>query len=291
MTGFARVAGDDAGEGFVWELKSVNARAFDARFRLPTGLDALEAPARTEIARRVKRGNVSAQLTLARAGVAPGLAVNEAFLDQLIALHGRYKGRVSLEPPRLDTLLTVRGVVEPLDGSVETPEAIERRHVAYLAGLANAVARLVEVRQEEGARLSSVMSGLLSEIEALHASAQASAGAQPAALLERLKAQLAPLLEAAPSISEERFAQEAAVLASKADIREELDRLKAHLAAARMLLAKGGAIGRELDFLCQEFNREANTLCSKAGEMALTEIGLKLKAAIERLREQVQNIE
>lgn len=291
MTGFARIEGEEAGEAFIWELKSVNARAFDARFRLPPGLDAIEAVARTEIAKRVKRGNVSAQLTVSRPAGGQALAVNEAFLDQLLGLHGRYAGRVAAEPPRLDALLAVRGVVEPVEGARETPEAAERRQASYLAGLARAVAKLATARLEEGAQLGAVLASLLAEIDALHARAASSAGAQPGAVLARLKAQMASLLDATPALSEERLAQEAAVLAAKADVREELDRLSAHLAAARALLAKGGAIGRELDFLCQELNREANTLCSKASEMDLTDIGLKLKAAIERLREQVQNIE
>lgn len=291
MTGFARTTGQIAEGSFSWELKSVNARAFDARLRLPPGFDALEAPVRAALAKRVKRGNVSVQLSFVRTVPSATLAVNEAVLDQLLALHARYAGRVSLEKPRIEALLAVRGVVEQVEAVVESSEQTARREAAILASFADAVAGLCRVRAEEGGRLGDVLSALLDDIAALHAEASSSAGAQPQALYSRLKAQLDALRDGVPALPEERLAQEVALLATKADIREELDRLAAHIGAARALLSEGGAVGRQFDFLCQEFNREANTLCSKAAEMALTQIGLKLKATIERLREQVQNIE
>jgi len=296
MTGFARAEGVDAadldpGLHWAWEVKSVNGRNLDVRCRLPPGFESLESAARTAVAERFKRGNVALTLTLSRGGEPPRARINRALLDQLMALGAEYAGPGRAEPPRLDSLLAVRGVVEV----VEEAEPSEEQRVVRLARvnetLARALEALVAMRHEEGSRLATLVGQHLDAIEALRQRAAATAAAQPAALRARLKAQVDALLEASPTLPEERLVQEAALLVTKADVREELDRLAAHVAAARKLLAEGGAVGRKFDFLCQEFNREANTLCSKSSDVELTAIGLELKAAIDQLREQVQNIE
>jgi len=290
MTGFARAEGHAEGFSWAWEIKTVNSKSLDLRFRLAPGFDALEVPLRLLLSQTLQRGSVALTLTAARAASSAALRVNRAAMvlvatlaAELVELHGA-------APPRADGLLALRGVLE--GGEFEEPEAVrEGRQAALLASARQCIADLVAVRREEGARLASVLETRFAEIDALVAEADAAAALQPEAIKSRLRAQLTALLEATPALSEERLAQEAALLAAKADLREELDRLKAHVAAARELLDVGGAVGRRFDFLCQELNREANTLCSKSSDLALTRIGLGLKAAIEQLREQVQNIE
>lgn len=289
MTGFARAEGSAAGWSWAWELRSVNGRTLEVRSRLPQGFDAVEQPARAAAAARLKRGNVTMNLQAVRQSTGAQVRVNRDLLDRLLEL-GRELAARGVQPPSLDGLLAIRGVVE----TVEEAEAEDDRaalEASVLAGLDDALARLAEARLAEGARLITVLANHLAEIERLTEAAAGTAAARPEAIRERLRAQVAALLEASPALSEDRLAQEAALLAAKGDVREELDRLRAHVEAAREMLAKGGAIGRQLDFLCQEFNREANTLCSKSSDVELTRIGLALKAAIEQLREQTQNIE
>jgi len=291
MTGFARAEGHADGLSWVWEAKSVNAKALDMRFRLPPGFDALELPLRASIAQRLKRGAVTAALQLARGGNGGGgVRLNREALAAVLAIAREVAAEIATEPPRLDGLLAIKGVIESGDES-EDAEARERRDAALLASWEEALGRLATTRGAEGERLAAVLEARLAEIAELLTAAEASAATQPEALRAQLKAQLRELLEAAPALPEDRLAQEAALLVAKADVREELDRLAAHVAAARALLGEGGAVGRRFDFLCQELNREANTLCSKSADLELTRIGLALKAAIEQLREQVQNIE
>ncbi|MEI6560268.1 MAG: YicC/YloC family endoribonuclease [Rhodospirillaceae bacterium] len=288
MTGFARTEGQFEGCSWTFEVKSVNGRTLDLRFRLPGGFDGLEPLARTEIGRRFKRGSLNLALTVNRTAGGGQVRINRPLLDQLIALAREVAGD-DRTPLRLDGLLGVRGVIEVADeGEGATLAQLE---APLTAGLRLALDRLAAARAEEGARLAEVLDRLLTEIAALVTAAAASAATQPAVLRERLLAQLATLTGAVPALPEERLAQELALLVARGDVREELDRLAAHIAAARDLLAAGDAVGRRLDFLCQEFNREANTLCSKSSDTDLTRIGLALKAAIEQLREQVQNIE
>lgn len=291
MTGFARLSGQSGAVRWLWELKSVNGRSLELRFRLPSGLDHLETAARAVLARHLRRGNVTVQLTLERTESGQQVVVNESVLDQLLAVQARYAGRVDSAPPRLDVLLAVRGVVDLVETVPEASEEIERRDETILSSLNETAGGLTQMRAREGARLAVVVEALLTEIFALRDAAGRTAAARPEAIKARLKAQVAELLDASRALPEDRLVQEAALLASKVDIREELDRLDAHISAARDLMAKDGAVGRQLDFLCQEFNREANTLCSKSGDVELTSIGLKLKAAVEQLREQIQNIE
>jgi len=291
MTGFARVEGSQDGTSWAWELKSVNSKSLDVRLRLPTGFDYLEPTLRMSLTQRLKRGAVSATLSVTRDSAGAGsLRINRAALDQILALADELTGRIEAAPPRLDGLLGLRGVLESADEEV-TPEVREALAAVFLAGWETALAGLVAMRESEGARLAAVLRERLAEMTSLAAAAEASAAAQPDAIRARLRSLVATLLDASPALPVERLAQEAALLVARADIREELDRLAAHLAAAQDLLREGAAIGRRFDFLCQEFNREANTLCSKSGDVELTRTGLALKAAIEQLREQIQNIE
>jgi uncharacterized protein (TIGR00255 family) len=293
MTGFARESGALAdGTAFVWEVRSVNGRGLDLRLRLPNGQDALEAPLREALGRRLRRGNVSATLTLKREEK-PRLAVDPAALEQALTLALELANRIrGSMPPRAEALLALPGVLR-----AEVPEVDEAQEAGKRAELAAAFARalegLVAARQAEGAKLHAILSGLLDEIAALREAAATEAVGQPAAQRARMLEQLAALLGegGAARVPEERLAQEVALLAQRSDVREELDRLAAHVEAARALLAAGEGAGRKLDFLTQEFVREANTLCSKSASVALTRIGLDLKAAIERLREQAANVE
>jgi len=290
MTGFARADGHEDGVSWVFELKSVNSKSLDLRFRLPPGMESLELPLRASLSQRVKRGAVSVVLTVTRAASAGGLRVNRDALAQVVALARELVERGEAAPPRADGLLALRGV---LDGGeeVEDEKQRERRQARMLAAWEKALDGLVSMRLAEGSRLVPVVEARLAEIAELVRRVEDDASVQPAALKARLAEMVAALLDASPALSPDRLAQEAALLVAKADIREELDRLAAHIVAAQELLAEGGAIGRRFDFLCQEFNREANTLCSKSTDVGLTRIGLALKAAIEQLREQVQNIE
>lgn len=288
MTGFARV--DGHGDGYAWtlEAKSVNGRNLDLRCRMPAGFDQLEAVARAEVPKRLARGTLNLTLSVTRTATVSQLRINRELLAQVIELAREIEG-AGAAPPRLDALLTVRGIIEPVEE--DESEARERLDEALKKDLGAVVDRLAAARAAEGGRLVAILNGHLDEIARLTDAAAACSSVQPEALREKLRGQLAALLEAVPSLPEERLAQEAALLIAKGDVREEMDRLRAHVQAARELLAEGGAIGRRLDFLCQEFNREANTLCSKSSDVELTRIGLALKASIEQLREQVQNIE
>jgi len=290
MTGFARREGGDGTVTWTWEVKSVNARGLDLRARLPSGFESLEPVVRREVGQVCARGSINVTLSLDRGERATRLRVNRDLLAELAALGREVADGDAVLPPRLDGLLAVRGVVETED-AVESLQTRAAREAALAADLAPLMADLTEQRQAEGTRLKALVLEHLDGIAARIAEARESAEAQPEALRARLRRQVAELLDAGATLAEERLAQEAALLASKADVREELDRLAAHEAAARELLASGGAIGRRLDFLCQEFNREANTLCSKAQDIALTRTGLALKTGVEQLREQVQNIE
>jgi len=291
MTGFARAEGAENGVSWAWEVKSVNGKGLDLRIRLPLGYDALEPPLRGAIGARLKRGNVAATLSLEKRAGAAALRVNREVLNQVLALASEIVHEVEAAPPRLDGLLAIRGVLEAVEEEEPTPQERDRRQAAMLASAEAALDKLVAMREAEGARLGEVLERRLEEIAGLVREAEATAAAQPEALRARLKTLVAGLLESGTGLSEERLAQEAALLVGRADVREELDRLEAHVAAARDLLREGAGIGRRFDFLCQEFNREANTLCSKSADLELTRIGLALKSSIEQLREQVQNVE
>jgi uncharacterized protein (TIGR00255 family) len=273
---------------WVWEIKSVNGRVLDLRLRLAPGFDALEPELRAALTQRFRRGNFSANLAVTRT-TPPALRVNREALSQLVTLINELSGEIEAAPPRLDGLLALRGVVESVEDEDET--VIEARERAVLAGWNAALDRLADARAEEGARIAALLGSQLDEMAALVAAAADCAAAQPAAIRERLRTVLTSLADLMPSMPEERVAQEVALLAARSDIREEIERLRAHLEQAGELLQQGEAVGRRLDFLCQELNREANTLCSKSADIELTRIGLSLKAVVEQFREQVQNIE
>ena len=291
MTGFARAEGGDGDLRWTWEVKSVNGRNLDMRVRVPTGFEALEPAVRAAVPEKLKRGNVAIGLVLTRGQQPARARINRELLDQVIALADEVRQRLKTEAPRPDGLLAVRGVVELVEEEDLSEEKREARIQQMSADFTKALAALAQMRREEGARLAAIVAQQLNDIERFCTAAAASAAAQPAGLQARLKQQLDMLLGTSPALPEERLAQELALLITKADVREELDRLGVHIAAARKLLKDGGAVGRKFDFLCQEFNREANTLCSKSTDSELTAIGLDLKSSIDQLREQVQNIE
>ncbi len=290
MTGFARIDGQTGGGRWVWEAKSVNGKGLDIRLRLPPGFDSLDQSIRALAAKKMTRGSLTLSLTLELEGASTGYRINKTLLEELISLGQTLEIEGKVETPRLDALLAVRGVVETKDDAL-SPEDQKIMTTTLLEEANRLFDQLVMNRRFEGARLGEVLARLLQDLEKWCDAAEQEALQQPAALKERLNAALKELLGASPSLSEERLAQELALLATKADVREELDRLKAHIQAAYTLLHENGAIGRRLDFLCQELGREANTLCAKAQALNLTRIGLELKAGIEQFREQVQNLE
>ena len=289
MTGFARSEGSAGGLAWAWELRSVNGRGLDLRFRLPPGWDALEGGLREAASKALRRGNVTANLNVKRETEAK-LALDAAALEQTLLLALDLHKRLPGSPvPRAEALLALPGVMraaaaDPVEERAAAADAVQ-------AGFAQALAGLVAARQAEGARLATVLRAQLEEIATLRGVAAAQAADQPAAQRARVMENLTALLREAPSLPEERIAQEVALLAARSDVREELDRLASHIEAADALLREAATVGRRFDFLVQEFNREANTLCSKSASVALTATGLKLKAAIEQMREQVQNME
>lgn len=290
MTGFARGHGVAGAYAWSWELKSVNAKGFDLRFRLPPGWDAVEITARKRAAEVLARGTVYANLTVERKGVTATVKVNEQVLAAVLAMVQGLTGKVEAAPPTLDGILALKGVMEV----GEADESEEERRAAEAAvgeGFAATLADLVAMRREEGATLGRLLSARLEEIAALTARAEAAPGRKPEAIKARLAEQVATLLAASERFDADRLHQEAVLMAAKADIREELDRLTSHVAQAQKLIAEGGAIGRRLDFLAQELHRESNTLTAKANDVELTNIGLELKTVVEQFREQVQNLE
>lgn len=288
MTGFARAQGRSDDRTWTWEVRSVNSRGLDVRCRYPAGMESIEIPARERVAKRFKRGSIGLNLAMVYTTNQTRVRINHEALDQILALVPEIQGRlVDYRPPSADGLLAMRGIIEISEEEL-SEEARSATETAVLAALDEALDGLARTRSEEGARLAPVLAAHFDGIIAgCDQAAQVAAG-QPAAIYARLKEQVAVLADTLP---EDRLMQEAALLATKADAREEVDRLRAHCAAGRQLLEDRAPVGRRLDFLCQELNREANTLCSKAPDVDLTRIGLQLKAGIEQLREQVQNIE
>jgi uncharacterized protein (TIGR00255 family) len=290
MTGFARGHGVSGAYAWAWELKSVNGKGLELRLRLPAGWDALEAPARSRAAEILSRGTIYATLSVTRAGVAPVVRVNEPVLAAVLATMREVGSRINAAQPSLDGILALKGVIEVSEPD-ESEDERRGAEAAILAGFDQALAGLAEMRRQEGDALARVLSARIGEIGVLAARAEAVPGRQPEAIKARLAEQLATLLDATDRFDSDRLHQEAILIAAKADVREELDRLMAHVAQARRLIEQGGAVGRRLDFLAQEFNREANTLCAKANDVELTNVGLELKTVVEQFREQVANLE
>ncbi len=288
MTGFARADTELGDLRFVWEIKTVNSRGLEMRLRLPPGLDRLDPEIRRLARDHLSRGSCQLSLHLDRVGSASNLVINAAALAAVTDAARHLAGESGIDPPSADGLLAIRGVLEErgLD-ALDDGDAVDR---TVLDAVAVCLEALVTARAEEGGRLAAVLGDQLDTIERLTEAAAKLAAKAPEALQVRLTDQVARLTGDA-SLDPQRLHQEVALLATKADIREEIDRLIGHIAAARKLLADGGVIGRRLDFLAQEFNREANTLCSKSFDKELTAVGLELKAVIDQLREQVQNLE
>jgi uncharacterized protein (TIGR00255 family) len=277
---------------WTWEVKSVNGRGLDVRFRLPPGCDAIELPARQLVGERVKRGSVSVNLRVGAQATPVSYRINRELLHELATLAREAQAAIGAAPVSIDGLLAVRGVIEPVEAPENEAETAARE-AAMLQTFAEALDHLAAARAAEGVKIGHVLTALLDEIDRLAAAARDSAAARPEALRARLRQQVAELLDASPRLPDDRLAQEVALAVVKFDVREELDRLAAHGATAREVMHKSGGAGagRTLDFLSQEFSREANTLCAKANDGALARIGLDLRLAIDRFREQVQNIE
>jgi len=290
MTGFARSHGVCGSYTWAWEIKSVNGKGLDLRLRLPSGWDAIEVPVRARAAEALIRGSLQANLTVERSGALPVVRVNAAVLEAILAAIRQLAAKVEAAPPSLDGLLALKGVIEVSD-SEEREDERRSAEAAVLEGFAQVIGALGEMRRHEGAALGRVLSARLGEIAALADRAERAPGRRPDAIRARLAEQITTLLGQSDRFDPDRLHQEAIMIAAKADVREELDRLAAHVAQAQHLIGQGGSIGRRLDFLAQELNREANTLCAKANDVELTNIGLELKAAVEQFREQVQNVE
>lgn len=290
MTGFARADASHAGCAIAWELKSVNGKSADIRLRLPPGLERIEQAVRTAVQRHFSRGNFTCTLSVSRGEEAVVPVINETILKDLANRAMKISEQYGCAAPTADGLLALRGVLE-IPSPHEDPDESAALDAAILACLDLALERLEAARRDEGRALAGVLAERVQRIEELTNEAEADPSRDAVAIRERLKQQLQLLMDASSQLDENQLYQEAALLATRADIREELDRLKAHVASARALLRGAGAVGRKLDFLAQEFNREANTLCSKSNSAAVTSIGLELKAVVDQFREQVQNLE
>ena len=281
MTGFARVDGAHEGWRYIWEVRTVNGRGLELRLRLPPGFDGLEPELRKAAKQKLARGSLNVSLNLSSDRPETGYRINEAMLADVLAM-------MECAPPQAEGLLALRGVIGQSDEQL-SEDARAALSSALVKSFDDALDRLVAARRAEGAAMAAVLSDHFDTIDQLTREAAANAAATPAAIRDRIAAQLKELLEGA--LPEDRLDQEAAMLAIKADVREELDPLASHVEAGRALMAKDCPVGRDLDFLTQELNREANTLCSKAQDMDLKRIGLDLKRTVDQLREQVQNIE
>ncbi len=290
MTGFARAEAALGERSWHWELRSVNGRGLDVRLRLPAGFDRLEPVIRKRLQTAFARGSISVGLQMRRAETLGAVKVNETALATLVAACERLAKNKHVAAATADGLLAIKGVVE-VDEQADDEAERERLDAVLLESLDVAIDRLAEMRRTEGARLRDVLGSRIEEIAELTRQAEDNPARSADAIAERLAGNVQALLDQTPALDPDRLHQEAVILATKADIREELDRLSAHIGAARDLLAADGAVGRKLDFLTQEFNREANTICSKSNDVSLTRIGLDLKSAIDQMREQVQNVE
>jgi uncharacterized protein (TIGR00255 family) len=288
MTGFGRAEGSLGAWSWAVEARSVNGRNLEVRFRGPPGFEGLERAAREAAQGRFQRGQLTVGVQAKRAEGVGTVRLNLEQLERYLAAGAPYVAEGQVAPPSLDGLLALRGVIEAAD-AVEDPEAQAALEAAMAASIGVALDGLGAGRSEEGRALEGVLGGLVTLIGELTGKASALAGGQPVLIKARFEKRLTEL--AGEAVSEERILQEAAAMAVKADVQEELDRLRGHVDAARTLLSTEGGVGRKLDFLTQEFMREANTLCSKSASGALTSVGLDLKASIEQFREQVQNVE
>jgi uncharacterized protein (TIGR00255 family) len=289
MTGFARLDGRNGRYQWAWELRSVNGKGLDVRLRLPGGFERLEPDVRRVLGLYFARGNVQATLNVQAGEARVQAEINQAALDAVLMLRDQLAGLIDPAPVKLDTLLGIRGIVDFRDVT-DDPAAMEALDRDIMQGLDAVAAAMRNMREAEGTALDTVLRTQIDAIERLTVLVEDDPSRSPDQIRARLEAQIALIADAA-GLDRDRLHAEAALLATRADIREEIDRLKAHVAAARELLAKGGPVGRKLDFLAQEFNRESNTICSKSNSAAVTAAGIELKVVIDQFREQVQNLE
>jgi uncharacterized protein (TIGR00255 family) len=290
MTGFARSDGRHGVHSWHWEARAVNGRGLDVRLRMPTGYETLEQPVREACKKRLARGNCSLTLSVQRDSGQTAARLNEDMFRQVVQAAEQAGTLIDAAPPTLDALLSMRGVIEYTEAE-EDDSDLKNRLEAVLGDFSSLLDSLIDARETEGKHLTKEISGQVDEIENLVGTIEQSPARQPDVIAKRLQEQIAQLIGDAPQLDEQRLHQEAVLLSAKADVEEELARLKAHVAAARDLLGSAEPVGRKFDFLTQEFNREANTICSKANASDITKAGLELKAVIDRIREQVQNIE
>lgn len=290
MTGYAHQDGSLGALRWTWELRSVNGRGLDTRVRVPAGYERLEQDIKKRLAAAFKRGSIQVSLSALREEKQVEAVVNQDVLDAALALAKRLGSEIDAEPPRIDGILNIRGVLE-FNEPVPDDKTVKAEHAAILKSLDAAIAALAAMRQAEGEKIGGFIKTQIDGIEALARKADDDPSTEPENIAERLASQVRMLLETGVELDEDRLHMEAAILAAKADIREEIDRLFTHVEACRSLIAEGGAIGRRLDFLAQEFNRESNTVCSKSNASSVTAVGLELKVLIDQFREQIQNLE
>lgn len=290
MTGFGRAEGHFGNYSWMWEIRSVNGKTLDIRMRVPSGLDAMDQYVKNTIKEHIVRGNVNVSLQLQKENGEPTVNINSEALDKLVAVAKEASKRHDLPMPSIDRLLSIRDVVEVID-MPEDDDVIARRDEALKTSFQEAVSSFTGARNREGQATFKMLSSIVDDIEKLLIEAEKTASSQPNEIKKRFEEKVTLLLEKSQSLDPERITQELVILATKADVKEETDRLRAHIGSARSLLKSSGPVGRKMEFLSQEFNRETNALCSKSADITLTNIGLSLKASIDQLREQVLNVE
>lgn len=290
MTGFSRVEGHNESAAWSWEIRSVNGKNLDVRMRVPPGFEALEVPARKMVSEAFRRGNLQTSLQVSQQSQASIPVLNEAAANAALEIARKLQAQVGGELPDAAQLMAIRGILET-GGTNQDADELEALHAAMLKSLGEAVAQLSSMREAEGSAVGALLRAQVEQIANLTGQIEASKARSPDSIKETLSAQIERVIGAAPDFDEARVYQEAVILAAKADIQEELDRLKVHIEASRELLAGEGAAGRKLDFLAQEFNRECNTICSKSNAAEVTSAGLEMKIVIDQFREQLQNLE
>ena len=290
MTGFSRSEGlHDTGK-WVWELRSVNNKGLDVRLRLPYGFEAIEVDCKKAVVSAFSRGSIQVSLQFSKEGSENLPTINPAALEAVLNAAAQLQEKIGAAPPTVDGILSIKGILEITEVDL-SEEEIASRNLEVLSGLKVAISELTIARESEGKAIVAVMNDQVSKISALVTTIEADPSRTPEAIRTRLQRQLAPLLEEGNELDPQRLHQEAAYLATKADLREELDRLIAHVVAGQKLLSSNGSAGRKLDFLAQEFNRECNTICSKSNAPSVTGLGLEMKIIVDQLREQTQNLE
>ncbi len=290
MTGFGRAEGHFENYSWVWEIRSVNGKALDIRMRIPPGLDAIDQYVKSVLKKSISRGNINVSLQLQKDTTESAVNINQSALDKLVEVAKKAAKKHDLPMPAIDRILSIRDVVQITDME-EEEQTLEARNKALEQSFEEAVAALTQSRDVEGAATFKMLSNIIDDIERLLENGEEIAAAQPELIKKKFEDKVKELIGSNSGLDEERLSQEIVILATKADVKEETERLRAHIAAARLLISEKGPVGRKMDFLIQEFNRETNTLCSKSSDITLTNIGLSLKSAVDQLREQVQNVE